>query len=186
MEFSNAVTGRGFRVILGIFIVGTSMSTWLGAMTHAEDSAITGQAAFDRLKRLVGAWEGKVDGMPAPGILVTYATTAAGSVVVETLFPGTDHEMITMYHQQGEDLVLTHYCAAGNQPRMTLDRKVSRPDAFHFEFSGGTNVDEFKDVHMHSGRLRFQAEDVLECEWIGYKAGKPVGSHIFSLLRKKG
>ena len=48
-------------------------------------------------------------------------TTGGGSAVTETLFPGTAHEMMSVYHMDGDDLVLTHYCAGGNQPRMMLE-----------------------------------------------------------------
>ena len=51
-------------------------------------------------------------------LVARYAVTAAGSAVVETVFPGTEHEMVTVYHADGSDLVLTHYCMEGNQPRM--------------------------------------------------------------------
>ena len=50
---------------------------------------------------------------------MVYGVTAAGTAVMEALFPETDHEMLTVYHLEGNDLVLTHYCAMGNQPRST-------------------------------------------------------------------
>ena len=61
-------------------------------------------------------------GQPTDQVVSTYRVTAAGSAVMEVLFPGTDHEMVTVYHQDGDDLILTHYCAAGNQPRMKCRR----------------------------------------------------------------
>ena len=53
---------------------------------------------------------------------VVYKLTGAGSALVETQFPGTGHEMVSVYHLDGDDLRMTHYCAAGNQPRVKLDR----------------------------------------------------------------
>ena len=76
--------------------------------------------ALDRFKSLAGEWVAAEDGpMSKKGDLVArYAVTAAGSAVVETVFPGTAHEMLTVYTADGADLVLTHYCMEGNQPRM--------------------------------------------------------------------
>ena len=68
--------------------------------------------------------------------------TAAGSAVHETIFPGTGHEMVSMYHADGKDLIMTHYCALGNQPRMKLDPKSSVDKGeFRFKFAGGSNID---------------------------------------------
>jgi hypothetical protein len=47
-------------------------------------------------------------GMP---VRVEYRVTGAGSAVVETLFPGTPHEMVTVYHARKGVLCMTHYCA---------------------------------------------------------------------------
>jgi hypothetical protein len=38
------------------------------------------------------------DGSPAS---VVYKVTSAGKTVMETLGPGTDHEMVSMYHMDG-------------------------------------------------------------------------------------
>jgi len=104
--------------------------------------------------------------------------------VVETLFPGTEHEMMTAYHLNGDQLMLTHYCAAGNQPKMTLD-KSSTSSQLVFAFAGGTNLNADKDNHMHSGRIKFIDGDHLEAEWDSYQSGKPAGTHKFFLSRKK-
>ena len=86
------------------------------------------RAAFEKLKSLAGEWtgqtgqEGKVQEVSA-----VYKTTSNGSVVMETLFPGSPHEMVTVYYLDGEHLVLVHYCAAGNQPRMKLKVTPTRP-----------------------------------------------------------
>ena len=61
--------------------------------------------------------------------------------------PGTDHEMVSVYHADGKDVVMTHYCAFGNQPKMKLD-PASKDNELKFVFAGGTNLDPAKDTHM--------------------------------------
>ncbi len=93
-------------------------------MAFADEPAktVTAQEAFAMLKGLAGEWQGKaMDKEKGPEVSVTYRVTANGSVVLETLFPGSAHEMLTLYHLDNGKLVLTHYCAMGNQPRMELD-----------------------------------------------------------------
>jgi len=53
------------------------------------------QAAWDSLKKLAGDWEGDASGDKAN---VVYRVTSNANTVMETLFPGTPHEMISMYH----------------------------------------------------------------------------------------
>ena len=67
--------------------------------------------------------------------------TAGGSAVHETLFPGQPHEMISLYTAEGSDLVLTHFCVLGNQPRMKADSKAAG-NQLAFKFAGGANLDQ--------------------------------------------
>ena len=142
--------------------------------------------ALDRLKALAGEWI-DVDGtMGMKGqVAVTYRVTGAGSAVVETDFPGTAHEMVTVYHRDGGDLVLTHYCSAGNQPRMRAKRAVG--DVLAFDFDGGTNLDPAKDMHIHAVKIELLGEDEMRETWIGWKGGKPEEPPlVLHLKRKKG
>jgi len=137
-------------------------------------------ASFARLAALQGEWV-DVDGamVPRGEMLVTYKVSAAGSAVVETLFPGQEHEMITVYTREGQDLVLTHYCALGNQPRMRATRLGG--DVLQFEFDGGAGIDPARDEHMHSGRIEFVSADELRTEWQGWSGGAPVADHKVGL-----
>ena len=72
-------------------------------------------AAFARLKGLTGEWEAKVEGKTAR---LTYELTGAGTTLVEREGGDAHPEMMTTYHLNGSRLMLTHYCMAGNQPRM--------------------------------------------------------------------
>jgi len=151
----------------------------------AADARVDGRAALERLKQLAGEWRGQAsagkDGMPTS---VVYAVTAGGSTVTERLFPGTDHEMLTVYHLDGDQLVLTHYCAMANQPRMRLV-SATGPDPLElrFDFAGGASLDPAKDAHMHAGRLVLRGTDRVEAEWAVYDKGKQAGANTFALER---
>lgn len=141
-------------------------------------------AALDRFKALAGEWVAAEDGeMYKKGDLVArYAVTASGSAVVETVFPGSPHEMVTVYHADGSDLVLTHYCMEGNQPRMRARNVTgSRID---FAFDGGTNIDPKKDRHMNSASLELVGADEIKSVWTEIEAGKPVFVAKSHLVRK--
>src|SRR6187431_1894048 len=120
-------------VLLGLSVAGGSAEP-----THASQPAAVA-APFERLRNLAGEWVAAEDGemFQKGDVVARYAVTASGSAVVETVFPGSPHEMVTVYHADGPDLVLTHYCMEGNQPRMRArDAQGSR---FEFAYDGGTN-----------------------------------------------
>jgi len=97
---------------------------------NSNSPTLTAKDAFATLKNLAGEWSGTINEKDkGPAGSVNYKVTANGSVVVETLFPGTEHEMITMYHLNGDQLMLTHYCAAANQPQMTLSKQSTKKRA---------------------------------------------------------
>lgn len=154
------------------------------ALPVAAQPPVDGAAAFERMKSLAGTWEGQAGhgeaGQPAT---VTYRVASGGSVVEETLFPGTPHEMISMYHLVAGELVLTHYCSMANQPRMRLDPKASTPDRLVFAFDGGTNFDPAKDTHVHSGVVEWKGGG-LHCAWTVYSGGRPAGQNRFVLARR--
>jgi len=161
--------------------------------TGAASAGVEADAAFEQLKTLQGTWsgrsvgEGEAEGHAEPpaGVKHEFRVSAAGSVVMETMQPGTDHEMINMYHLDGDELVLTHFCAAGNQPTMRLDRANSTADHLVFEFTGGTNLDPAVDHHIHAAELSFEANGTLESAWASYVNGKPAGMMTFFLTRAR-
>jgi hypothetical protein len=90
-----------------------------GAAAPAESPA---GKMLDRLKTLEGSWEGTLEwsqGRTGTGTLTaSYLVTGHSSAVIETLVMGDAPSMTTVYHLDGGDLRMTHYCAAGNQPRL--------------------------------------------------------------------
>jgi hypothetical protein len=141
-------------------------------------------AALAALKALEGDWvdaEGAFG--PKGAVAARYQVTGAGTTVIESFPVGTPHEMITVYHVDGDDLVLTHYCTAGNQPRMrarTFDGKV-----LQFAFDGGSNLDPATDSHMHAVTLRFVGPDEIVSEWTNWSAGRSDHAASFRLTRKR-
>jgi hypothetical protein len=169
------------RAVPRLFLVGALACA---TSTTAQTMAVDAKAAFERLKTLAGTWEGQAGhGQTDQAATVTYRVASGGSVVEETLFPGTPHEMISMYHIVDGELVLTHYCAMANQPRMRLDRNASTPDRLVFAFDGGTNFDPAKDTHVHSGVVEWRGES-LHNAWAVYSGGKEAGQNRFVLTRR--
>ncbi len=148
----------------------------------AEDSPA--QVAFERLKGLAGTWTENASAEHGEGAASTHVfrISANGSVVMETMFPDTEHEMINMYHLDGDTLRLTHYCAAGNQPQMKL-AAGSTADDLTFEFVGGTNLDPAKDGFIHDARLVLSDDGTLESRWASWKDGKENHEMVFTLRR---
>ena len=157
---------------LAVLVLSAGASVAAPAPTAAVGKPAS--AAFERLKALAGEWVAADDNeMVKKGDLVArYAVTAGGSAVVETVFPGRAHEMVTVYHADGPDLVLTHYCMEGNQPRMRA--KGAQGTRFDFAYDGGTNIDPKRDRHMHSASLALLSADEIRSEWTELADGKPV------------
>lgn len=142
--------------------------------------------ALERFKQLSGEWVGKEleGGVAEAPIRVKYKVTANGSAVVETMFPDTDHEMITVIHPDGKELVLTHYCAVGNQPQMRAAGEVDG-NKVAFKFARATNMKSDKDMHMHDATFTFVDKDTIQTTWTHFKDGKAAGKVVFELKRKK-
>ena len=153
---------------------------------------LTAQTVFDQLKSLEGTWEGTYEGEGGPAeaeaevagqAVHEIQVSAAGTVIMETMGPGTEHEMINMYHLDGEDLRLTHYCAGGNQPQMRLNLGNSTAQNLIFDFVGGTNMDPAVDHHIHAAEIRVVDSDHLESIWQSWGDGKQQATMTFHLAR---
>lgn len=89
-----------------------------------------------------------------------------------------------MYHRDGDAILMTHYCAAQNQPRFRAEFDKETGDLL-FVFSGGTNLDPKKDPHVHGGRVRFINANKVHSEWEFHVGGKKQGAHSLKLKRVK-
>jgi hypothetical protein len=183
------------RAILS-FVALLSLSTVAFAQSDAQKPPSDSQKAFDKLKTLAGSWEGRVTTVPPqPGMgdgaltdISLRVTSRGNAMVHEMKAAGTvddparyDHP-VTMFYLDSDRLLLTHYCDAGNRPRMA--GKMS-PDGKTAEF-------EFLDVagdtqygHMHHAVFTFVDAYHHTEDWTFIMPGdKPLQAH-FDLQRTK-
>ena len=184
-----------FPVIVALSVIILVAALVSPARCVAE--GVDASAVFEQLKSLAGTWTGtpKAEGHEAEveaeavqqmgEVVHQIEVSAAGTVVMETMGPGTAYEMINMYHLDGDDLVLTHYCAGGNQPTMRLDRAHSTAEKLIFDFSGGTNLDPAVDNHIHAARITMVDDGHMESSWTAFQNGEQVGLMTFDLAKKE-
>jgi hypothetical protein len=157
-----------------------------GVVTRAEEKT-TPMAVqqFEALKKLAGDWvEVGKDGKPTDKVVSSFRLTSAGTSVQETLFPGEEKEMITMYHLDGANLVLTHYCSLGNQPRMRAE-PGKEANKIAFKFTGATNLKSSDDHHINQATLTIVDKDHFKAEWASCKDRKACHQVTLDLVRKQ-
>ena len=134
---------------------------------------------FDKLKKLEGLWTGvKSDGKR---VEVTYEVVSNGSALLETLSSAEEPSMISVYHMDGDDLMMTHYCSAGNQPRMKAS--VSGNGDIQFQHFDITNLKDQSAGHMRAMKVMFKDENHFTQIWTWSEKGKTM-SDSFTYERK--
>lgn len=147
------------------------------APANAQDSAEDG---FEKLKSLVGEWTGQ-----GPGGLtvdVSYELVSGGHAVVETRVPKGEPSMVSIFHLDNDELMMTHYCSVGNQPRMKAN--VTTPGAIEFSMIDVTGLESESEGHMHGLRFDFDDSSHLRQLWIWRQDGENMPA-AFSLERVK-
>jgi hypothetical protein len=148
-------------------------------VVQADNSTAPG---FGPLASLVGEWHGKdPEGKP---MTVSYQWTGSGTSLVETMTKAEKPMMMTMYHTDKGNLMLTHYCKLGNQPRMRADLPEGDAKALSFNFIDVTNLANPADAHMRKVSFIFHDQDHFTQEWTLNKDGKEAPQR-FEFSRKK-
>lgn len=152
-------------------------------LTIAAEPGPDARQAFDRLKTLVGTWDATDRDNPAFKETVTYALTGRGTTLLERFeaSPAGVGHMLTAYHMDVGRLVLTHFCGAGNQPRMRLRAASDRQVAF--EMYDITNLADPKAYHSTAVEVTFAGEDRVEVTYRGVQAGREI-TQVFQLSRR--
>src|SRR5579883_1325216 len=127
------------------------------ALFLAATSAVaapSAQQSFDSITALQGTWEGKTT--QGKDVEVSFRPTSGDSAMLSEIRGGDhgpDQDMITMFHMDGPNLLMTHYCSVGNQPRMTA---TASPDGktITFDFRDATNLSA-TDANHHVEEWHF-------------------------------
>lgn len=157
------------------------------AMNQTQAPQTEAQKAFQAIKSLAGNWEGPVSNVPGEASVegkiakTTLRETSMGNVLMHEMRVGDrPDDPITMVYMEDGRLLLTHYCDAGNRPRMV--GKVSADGKkIEFEF---LDISGDKRYHMHSALFTIIDENHHTEDWtfmVGDKAARP----HFDLFRTK-
>jgi hypothetical protein len=146
------------------------------ATAHGGPAAtpVRAAAAFERLKELQGTWKGwSSKGWEET---ITLQLIANGSVLAEssqfTDDPTGRNRMATMYQLDGERLLLTHYCEAGNTPRLVATASEGGGRTLVFTFLDGINLPSRDRGHMDKVILRLDDGGHFSSRWTWYQNGK--------------
>lgn len=114
----------------------------VAAEDAAQDPVVE---SFAELKNLVGIWR-QVDKPQSP-LRIRFSLTAGGSVVVEEWLRGDQPHSMTVYHRDGPNLLATHYCPQGNQPRLVASMPVSAK-RLQWTLQDATDLDSLHESHL--------------------------------------
>jgi hypothetical protein len=146
-------------------------------ITHSKD--------FERMKELVGTWEGKIDmGKGMELLKVTYELTSAGNAIVERFAAGQPHEMVTVYHDYNGKLTMTHYCSLGNQPHMEL-RNPGDNNMMFVLSEKNPGLVSLNETHMHALNVAVDGKDSITHIWTLYEKGMKKSDLVIKLARIK-
>src|ERR1700676_2234165 len=176
---------KSLRFVLFVVLISLSTAAFAQSDTQKSDA----QKSFDKLKTLTGSWEGHVTTVPPKGDIegklmqVSLRATSMGNALMhEMTGAGRPDDPITMLYLDGDRLLLTHYCDAGNRPRMT---GTMSPDGKTVEFDFLDVAGSTEYGHMHHAVFTFLDGNHHIEDWtFMLKGDKPVHAH-FDLKRTK-
>ena len=124
--------GGQMPILLICFVVLMGHAKSVAQMSHpaAPPALSDAQKAFEKMKTLAGSWQGTIMGMTINGTI--RVTSSGNAILYEATSSARPDDPITMFYVDGDRLLATHYCDAGNRPRM--QGKMS-PDGKTFEFT---------------------------------------------------
>lgn len=149
--------------------------------TVEADEALR-QPLFDAVASLEGRWEG--EGPEGTTLVSEFHVSSAGSAVVEVMSPGSPHEMTNMYTLDGNSLLMTHYCASGNQPHMRA--RAFENGKLAFDADGVSDLNPDEEGFMGAMTLVLVDANTLEQHWVSMNpAGEPDLEHSFVFELKR-
>ena len=139
-------------------------------------------SGFDQLKSLVGTWEARES--QGKTVTNTIRLVSNGTALKETIQSAEDDQMVTLYTPNGKGLAMTHYCAAGNQPRMEAPAATGDQKELEFSLTGVTNLANPNAGHMRHLLIQVADEDHFTEKWTWRENGKDL-VHTIHFKRTK-
>lgn len=155
---------KTLALVLSLAVVVTALPALAGDASSADET-------FERFKGLEGHWSGTSKN--GKTVNLRYELAGDGSSVMEHFSAGEDHDMLTVYHLDGDSMMLTHYCAAGNQPRMRAT-DLDDPKKVAFDFVDVTNLSSPDEGHMRRAVFEFVDGDHMKSSWTWFENGEAV------------
>jgi hypothetical protein len=117
--------------------------------------------------------------------LTEFKVCSGGTAVREIMALGTPNEMTNMYRLEGNALVVTHYCAMGNQPEMHAF--APEGNQLMFVCDHVSDLDAPDEEYMGGLTLVFADADHLRELWSTCKQGEIQKGEPFviALTRRK-
>jgi hypothetical protein len=150
-----------------VFVLGVLL---ISAHAFAMSATKRATPAFQKLESLAGNWTGKDERGDA--VKTSFKPIAGETAVMETLAMSGVHEMVTIYSQDGDAIVLLHYCPTNNQPRMRATPPPGDVKELVFVFEGAGNLADPTEGHEHKLVIQFQDKDHFTERWTWRQAGK--------------
>ena len=169
---------KNYRIVLLAVVMSSAL---LGATRARAAGKPNSVLAFERLASLAGEWKGMQDGTE---ITLTYNLTADGSALMEEFRAGKT-VMLTMFTVDGDHLIATHYCSAGNQPQM-MTGPITDPSASSvaFKLSRVTGMKTPGDWHNTGLTVIMDDKQHLTQVWT-YESDGKTGTNTFRFTRTK-
>jgi hypothetical protein len=167
------------RYLLLMLVVPVITATLL-AQNPVERPTTKGAAAFKQMAALVGEWDAVQDGVPVKEI---YTLTANGSTLMAQTQSGKDSPMITMFTVDGDHLIATHYCVAGNQPQMITGVPDDLQKGVTFSLARVMGMKTQDDWHNTGLTIKLDDQNHMTQRWTYLYKGK-TGTSVFHYTRK--
>jgi hypothetical protein len=144
-------------------------------MLAASAALGSSETVFEIFKGFEGKWAIR-SGQKTLPIEMTYESGSKGSIVTEQF-----GKELSVFYRDGQSLLMTHFCNAGNQPRLRL-RKNTRAGVFEFQMFDITNLQSADADHVERVVYKIIDDKTIDLE-IVWKKGKSEESEKYTLTR---
>lgn len=170
------------RFLAGVAVLGLLAGAVPRALEAADERAAPKAAnpGFERLKSLAGTWRMKDE--KGHVMRVEYELVAGGTALMESLEPAGEPLMVTIYHPDGVNVLMTHYCDVGNEPRMRAENPGADAKTIAFRYVDCANLATPTEGRMHDLDITFEDANHMTQVWT-WKGADKTSSETFHWTR---